>query len=643
MKRKYIVTLCAALIFNLVNAQLKLPKLISDGVILQRDAKLTIWGWDSPKQKINITFQGAQFSATTNENGYWSVDLKSYPAGGPYVMQIEGSSEVVINDILMGDVWLCSGQSNMELTMQRTSPIYQREITESANTNIRQFEVPDRFNFKVRQDTLSGGSWVSAHPSTIRSFTAVGYFFADSLNKALDVPIGLINAALGGSPAQAWMSEKALQKYPHYLSEMRQFQNDAFIDSIRRSDQSRSYNWYQQSSMKDLGRKSVPSWTEANYDDNSWPSMSIPGYWSDVNNELANGVVWFRREFESDQVGPADLEMGRIVDADSVFVNGTFVGRTTYQYPPRRYKIPDGVLKKGTNSIVVRVINNSGKGGFIADKAYEIRFPDQKIDLSGKWKYKFGTSMPPLAGPTFIRWKPGGLFNAMISPLLNLNIKGAIWYQGESNANNSKQAYEYRDLLSDLIKDWRLHFEQDDFPFITVQLVNFMAARQNPQPSNWAILRESQLLSLKEPNTALVVGIDLGEWNDIHPLNKKDVGKRLALGALNKAYDQDITYSGPLYVSGNTNQEKMILTFDHVGGGLTVKGDQLNGFAIAGENKAFVWANAKIVGDKIEVWHPDVKRPLAVRYGWADNPDKVNLYNKEGLPASPFRTDDWKE
>jgi len=296
------------------------------------------------------------------------------------------------------------------------------------------------------------------------------------------------------------------------------------------------------------------------------------------------------------------------------------------------------ILKPGKNTIAVRVINSSGQGGFVPDKTYEIATQDTAYDLRGDWKYRLGTTMEPLAGETFIKWKPLGLYNAMISPLVNYRIKGVAWYQGESNA---ERPVEYRELLPALIRDWRNHWEEGEFPFLVVQLPNFMGAKSEPSESNWAMLREAQSNALALPNTGIVVTVDIGEWNDIHPLDKKDVGDRLALAAQKIAYgDEHVIYSGPLYQSMRIEGNTVVLTFTNTGGGLIAKGGELKCFAIAGSDKKFVWANAKIENGNVIVSSSNVLNPVAVRYAWADNPEGANLYNKEGLPASPFRTDE---
>jgi sialate O-acetylesterase len=337
---------------------------------------------------------------------------------------------------------------------------------------------------------------------------------------------------------------------------------------------------------------------------------------------------------------PAKLILGRIVDADSVFINGTFVGTTSYQYPRRRYDIPPNVLKKGRNLIVVRVINSAGRGGFVPEKPYEIQTEKTTIDLKGLWRYRLGAGMEPLKSQTFIRWKPLGLYNAMIAPLLPYRIKGVIWYQGESNADRPA---EYGALFPALIRDWREHWHQGDFPFLFVQLPNFMEPRAEPSESNWARLRESQLRTLSLPNTGMAVTIDIGEWNDIHPLDKKDVGWRLSLAAQRVAYgDTQVVSSGPLYQSMSIQGNRILLRFLDTGAGLIAKGGgELRSFAIAGADRHFVWAKAAIEGNGLAVWSDSVSNPVAVRYSWADDPEGANLYNKDGLPASPFRTDDW--
>ncbi|MEH6406395.1 MAG: sialate O-acetylesterase [Leeuwenhoekiella sp.] len=641
MKKIYslllVLTLC--LTFCSVEAQIKLPKLIADGMVLQRDTPIKIWGWATPQEAIVINFANKSYKTVADNDGNWQIKIKPTQAGGPYKMRVKGENEIIVNDIMIGDVWLCSGQSNMEIPMSRVSPLYGEEIATADNPDIRYFEVPKTYNFNQPQKDIEGGKWEKVNAENIEHFSAVAYFFAKNLSADLKVPIGLINSSLGGSPAEAWLSEEALKKFPDHYAEAQKYKDSSFIKSIEQGDQDRIHGWYNELNKKDIGL--AEDWKSINLDSSDWGEMNIPGYWADTDLGKINGSVWFTKKINIPQKWanhPVKLLMGRIVDADSVFVNGNFVGNTTYQYPPRRYEIPAQTLKTGENIITVRVINESGRGGFVEDKPYKLIYNNEEITLEGSWKYKLGVEMPYLKGQTFIRWKPEGLYNAMINPLINYAIKGVIWYQGESNADAPD---EYQDLFSTLIKDWRNKWGQGDFPFLYVQLANYMAAKEEPGDSNWARLRDAQLKTLSMPNTGMAVATDIGEWNDIHPLNKKAVGDRLAQAAKNVAYGEDIVPGGPVFKSVKNKDDKMIISFKNVGSGLIVKGDKLEYFSIAGEDKKFVWAKAKIEGDKIIVSSPEVKNPVAVRYGWADNPEGANLYNKEGFPASAFRTDSW--
>ncbi|HEV8514747.1 MAG TPA: sialate O-acetylesterase [Cyclobacteriaceae bacterium] len=630
------ICLCLLITADLA-AQIKLPRLISDGVIFQRDAKLKVWGWASAKEDVSLLFKDKVYKTSADENGRWELSIPSQPSGGPFEMTFKGKNEITIHNILFGDVWVCSGQSNMELTMDRAKDRYPSVIANSENTNIRQFLVPDKYDFKKAQDDLDGGTWESANPKNLLQFSAVAYFFAKEIYEKEHVPIGLINAALGGSPVEAWMSEDALIPFPSLHDELIKFRDDKVIQEIESSDNQRSKDWYKELNSKDIGLSSSTKWTDPKLDDNDWTETTVPGFWADGQLKNTNGAVWYRRKINVPKslVGmPLRLWLGRIVDQDSVFVNGKFVGTTGYQYPPRKYVIGPSILNEGENTIVVRIINSGGKGGFVPNKPYFIASEKDTVNLTGTWKYKLGTAMPPLAGSTAVRWKPGGLYNKMISPLLTTSIKGVIWYQGESNAS---RADEYRKTFPALIKNWREKWKQVDFPFLFVQLANFMEKRTDPSESEWASLRDAQLHALTLPKTGMAVAIDLGEWNDIHPLNKKDVGHRLAVIAEHLAYnDKKNVYSGPLYQSSKINGNKIEISFTNVGSGLLAKSGDLNYFSIAGADKKFVWAKAKIENNKIVVWSDEVVKPELVRYAWADNPEGANLYNKEGLPASPF-------
>jgi sialate O-acetylesterase len=398
---------------------------------------------------------------------------------------------------------------------------------------------------------------------------------------------------------------------------------------------------------RDRGLSGQQPWFDTAYVPKEWRKIGIPGYWEDQGIKDLNGVVWYRREIKvpAAMVGkPAKVFLGRIVDADELYINGRKVGNTTYQYPQRRYAISSDVLMPGKNLFVIRVTNNAGKGGFVPDKPYCLIADGDTLDLKGYWQYKVGEVFIPgqgFRGARFIAQnEPTALYNAMVAPLIHYTIKGMVWYQGASNANRPA---EYAQLQPAMIEDWRSKWQEGDIPFLYVQLPGYMDYNYLPSESQWAILRESQLKSLSVPNTAMTVNIDLGEWNDIHPDRKKPVGDRLALAAEKLAYGENIVYSGPIYQSSVVQGNKITITFTGTGSGLTTTdGEPLAEFSVAGPDRHFVWAKASIISpNKIIVWSDQVLHPVAVRYGWADNPVNPNLCNKEGLLASPFRTDDW--
>lgn len=638
--RRFAAAACILFVLNsLVFGAVRLPRLISDGMVVQRDVPVRVWGWADAGEKVTVTFAGERGSAAADAEGRWEVTLEPMGAGGPFEIEVKGDNRIVIRDVLVGDVWVCSGQSNMELMMERVRDTYADVIAGCSNPRIRHYEVPDRYDFQMPREDLEGGKWEAANPESVLKFTAVGYFFARELYEKHGVPVGLINASLGGSPAQAWLSGEALGEFPSHIAVAKQYRNDAYVKSVIDRNNAISREWYGRLDRFDEGLAGGTKWFDPACDMSGWDSMDVPGYWAKGKLGALNGAVWFRRDFEvpAEMVDQqARLELGCIVDSDKVYVNGTLAGTTGYRYPPRRYDIEPGVLKEGRNTIVVRVISASGEGGFVEDKPYQLTAGGRTVDLSGAWKYRLGAVMEPLPGEVFVRWQPAGLYNGMIAPLTKMPIKGVTWYQGESNTANPA---EYESLFGAVITDWRAKWGQGEFPFLYVQLANFMETKAEPTESSWALVRDAQRKALALKNTGMAVAIDLGEWNDIHPVNKRDVGRRLALAAERIAYgDSSVVYSGPIYRSMRIEGNKAVLSFGHVGRGLVCRGGELKSFAVAGADGRFVWAKAEIRGDEIVVWSDEIDTPAAVRYAWADNPEGANLYNKEGLPASPFRT-----
>lgn len=621
-------------------AQIRLPKLISDGMVLQRDAPLKIWGWAKPGEKVTLRFRNKTYKATTSTLSKWEISLPAMPAGGPYQMEITGSNRITLQDILLGDVWFCSGQSNMVHQLNIHDVTYAEEIRTANNPQIRQFCVPTLTNLQHPQQELPQGQWKAAVGEDIRPFSAVAYFFAKTLQERYKVPIGIINASVGGTPIEAWMSEEGLKRFPETLATLEKNKDTAYVQSLIRKAASTTRKL-----PDDAGLQASPKWYETTDQSKGWRSINLPGYWEDQGIKDLNGTVWYRRELElpATMAGKAaKVFLGRIVDADELYINGILIGKTAYQYPQRRYAIPEQILKAGKNSVVVRVTNTAGKGGFVPDKPYCLFAGADTVDLKGTWQYKVGSVFKPQlrseSQPGInLSNQPSALFNAMVAPLIPYAIKGFCWYQGESNAG---QPQAYTQLLPALIENWRTLWKQPALPFLYVQLPGFMDYQYLPSESNWALLREAQLKALAVPNTAMAVAIDLGEWNDIHPDNKKDVGKRLARTALHTAYHENIVPTGPLVQSVQIEGNQLMIKFTNVGKGLQSRdGEPLSEFAIAGSDKKFVWAKARIDGDQVVVSSEEVSNPKYVRYAWSDHPVNPNLFNKEGLPASPFRTD----
>ena len=622
MNRKIATCTVLAALFALfatgAQAKVRLPRLIGDRMVLQRDAELKIWGWADAGEKVTVKFRDVYYDTQADASGRWHVMLPPQPAGGPYLMEV---NEHVIRDILVGDVYLCSGQSNQETPIARLVELFP-EIEVANNPNIRHFKVPTSNTPEALQEDIPGGAvWHLGTASEVMNWTALAYFLAQELNAYTRVPIGMLVSSLGGSAIESWVPQEELKPFPDLMLDK------AALDSVRRltSDQG-------------AGR-----WADPDLDDAAWQTVQLPGTWQEAGIK-ARGVVWYRKtiELDADMAGKfSRLYMGTLVDNDSVFVNGTFVGRTTYTYPPRKYNVPAGVLREGKNVIAVKLAAPAGNGEFVKDKPYKLVNSGGEVSLTGAWKCRVGMNLDA-AKPYEARLKNlkrvgSGLYNGMIYPLRDYRVKAAVWYQGETNAGNPAP---YETLLKGLIKGWREVLQTPDLPFLLVQLPNFMQKRGQPSESGWAGIREAQLqVALTVPHTALATTYDVGEWNDIHPLNKKTVAQRLLLGARRIVYgEKKLTSSGPLYKDMQVDGNRVILTFTETGRGLAVKGGgKLKHFAIAGADGKYVWADAVIRGNKVIVSSPEVTDPVAVRYAWSDNPSDANLCNKEGLLASPFQ------
>lgn len=629
------ILLSAFLFFSVTAlADVTMPHIFSDNMVLQRDKPLRIWGWADKGEKITVSVNGQTQKTKAAKDGSWSVMLKAMPTGGPYDLSISGKNNIVYKNVLLGDVYVCSGQSNMEWMLQNTNNA-KEEIANASHPQLRLFTVKKETSFRPLKDVE--GKWDVCTPETVPDFSAVAYFFGRKLNADIGVPIGLIHTSWGGTNIQTWISWDEMSQYPEYKnvdvgakqkqSEEAKKNQAAFVQSLA-NDKGDMEKWYASPATAD------------------WKEMKLPQLWENTPVGNADGNIWFKKSFTlpAEQAGKAAyLHLGPIDDNDVTYVNGVQVGATNSYSTDRVYDIPAGTLRDGTNEVTVKVIDTGGGGGIYGEeKQMSVEAGGKSFPLAGIWQYRpsvlntnFGLQN---SGPNSF---PSQLYNAMIAPIINYAIKGAIWYQGESNAGES---FKYRTLFPQMINDWRKKWGYD-FPFFWAQLANFMPQDSIPQESGWAELREAQSMTLSLPATGQAVIIDIGERNDIHPRNKQDVGYRLALAAEKVVYDKDIVYSGPVYTSMQKEGNKIVLKFTNTGSGLDVhnKYGYLQGFTIAGADKKFHYAQAKVTGDgEVTVSSDKVSDPVAVRYAWANNPDDANLYNKEGLPASPFRTDTWK-
>lgn len=624
-------------IFSLqVVAEIRLPHIFSDNMVFQRDQPIKIWGWADKKEQVEVHFLNQSKKVRADKYGEWQIELDPLSYGGPYELYIKSeNSNICFRNILIGEVWLCSGQSNMEWVVANVADA-KNEINEANYSQIRSFNVLKDMDVKPKDDLK--GKWTICSPETVSDYSAVAYFFARKLYQELNIPIGIINSSWGGTDIESWTSATAFEQLPEkFRARYQGFDAEHYEQFVQEIEQRRLA--YEKALTSDPGN--IQEWYSYNYDDTLWKSVSVPGLW---RNELIaiDGSVWMRFELDlpdSEKGKEATLILGPIDDNDVTWVNGVKVGETEGHTIERSYKVPANILKAGKNNITIKVIDTGGDGGLYGDADNTcLEVGAKRYSLSGEWKYKTGVTKNEFH---YIDVSPNmyyaTLFNSMINPITSYRIKGVIWYQGENNAAN---AYNYRTMFPALINDWRKQWGYE-FPFYWVQLANFMGKDNEPQDSQWAELREAQTMTLSLPQTGQAVITDIGQAEDIHPRNKQDVGLRLALNALNKDYGMsDIVYSGPTYKSMQIEGNKIIISFDNVGSGLVVKNKYgyIEGFAIAEKGGKFYWAKAYLDGNDVVVYSSKVVHPAEVRYSWSNNPD-VNLYNKEGLPAVPFRTD----
>lgn len=641
--KKFILLLALCALTNVLSAQIKLPHIFGDNMVLQREKPITVWGWAKAKEKVTINFHDQTKTTVADKAGKWSVKLDAEKAGGPYTLTVSGKNSVTLTNILVGEVWICSGQSNMEWPVRMASNAAQ-EIAEANYPQIRHIKIPNVVASTPQADFASG-DWKVCSPETAGYFTAVGYFFAVKLAKELNVPVGLINTSWGGTHSETWTSREAFQNSDEFKSMIASVPvlNLDEINKKRTAENALRLEALQ--GKVTVTQQEVERWKSPDDDDAAWPVMQIPALWEESVFPGLDGIVWLRKTFSvspADAGRAAELHLGMIDDSDETYVNGVKVGGLTAQYnTPRVYTIREGLLKAGRNVISVRVTDTGGGGGIYgpADQV-KITIGDRTESLAGTWKLRVENmtstgSIGPNDYPTL-------LFNAMLNPLIPFTIQGAIWYQGESNAG---RAFQYRKAFPLMITDWRKHWGQGDFPFYFVQLSSFNDHNGNSNAgSAWAELREAQAMTLKLPNTGMAVTTDIGEANDIHPRNKKDVGYRLAAIALTDTYRKNLVSRGPTFDALTIRGAEAIVSFKHIGSGLVTpdKYGYLRGFELAGDDRKFYPAQAFIQDGQVIVRSAAVTKPVAVRYNWMDVALEGNLFNREGFPAEPFRTDSWK-
>jgi len=644
---------------------------LKDAMVIQRDASFPVWS----SKKVTVTFLGKTYESKETD-GKWLVTLDPQKAGGPFTMEIAFDDDSVsIKDIYCGDVWLCSGQSNMEMMMQRLRDDYSEEwdlITAKKDLPVRQFKVPQNYDFLNAQDNLQDGYWQKPSKETLHEFSAVAWFFANYLYEKYKIPVGLVNTAWGGTPVQSWMSEEALSLFPEKIAEGKKYADPKKREEIASIAGKAVQKWETSLKEKDLGLKE--QWQNIKTDISKWGNINLPGNFT--KEDLFNfcGVIWLAKDFEAKKnFIDAKVWLGTIVDADTVFINGVEIGNTTYRYPPRKY-IPAGLIKHGKNRIVIRVTCNSGEGGVTCGKPFRIfskagdggadlNSENETIELSGTWKYQIGAAAERRPDDFYFQRQPMGNFNSMIAPVLKFPLKGVIWYQGESN---DSYPFDYEKLFPLMINDWRLKNNCSALPFLFVQLPIWKAPSDNNENSSWAIIREAQRKAMSVPFTGMAAALELGEWNDLHPLNKKDVAYRLFLAAEKTVFGVINTSPGPVIKDWKIDNNKILINFDNCGDGLCVFSEveavtvSTNAFLRTLEletpehfkdvsSAAYVSAlcDDKYIRLPAEIEGKDIisidissiknKKINKILYAWADNPRDRQLFNSDGLPVIPFK------
>ncbi|HEV7778941.1 MAG TPA: sialate O-acetylesterase [Luteibacter sp.] len=625
-------------------AKLELPLLFTDGAVLQRDTPIRVWGWSTPGATVTLGFDGGKATAKAGSDGRWQAEFPARKAGGPFALSVDdGSEKRDIKNVVVGDVFLCSGQSNMEFMVHQGRDAA-KEIASASDPMVRHFKIPNSASAEP-EDRLAGGSWKVANPQNVGDFSGACWFFARDIRaKYPNVPIGLINSSWGGSNIEAWMNaETTHANVPDIVAHVRELEEKERVAT----DATRKHlaAWPEAGRVEKTDAKGTPLWAAEHIDETQWVPIAVPAYWETVGFYGMDGLAWYRTSFDLSAAEAAQgvtLGLAMIDDSDRSFVNGRLIGATDAKWDGVRvYKVPAGALHAGRNSLAIRV-DDLGAGGGIHGDAVTLFVQTAggaRRPFTAPWVFRPGVvTISALDGRNHVATL---LYNKMIHPLLPYPLRGVLWYQGEENAS-AGEAIRYRDQFAAMIHQWQADWKQPDLPFVWVQLANWKTDKDTATESPWAELRESQSATLKLPHTAQAVIIDIGDPDNIHPTNKQDVGHRLALGVRHAVYGETLAYSGPTYSAVSFDGAKATLRFDLYGSTLAVRGGGTGvaGFEVAGSDHVFHPAHAYIDGDRVIV-SSDVAEPAIVRYAWSDNPVEANLVNAGGLPASPFRTATW--
>ena len=637
------------------SAKVKLQPLFSSNMVLQQQTQAPIWGEAMAGKTVTVvtSWDNLSYQTKADSQGRWQVKVKTPAAGGPYRITISDGKPTVLDNVMIGEVWICSGQSNMEMMMKDIKNSKEEIAATSSHPNIRLLKV-ERETSRAPLDKFHapGESWQVSSPEWAEEFSAVAFFFGREIEKYRNVPVGLIETCWGGTDAKSWTSHDFIEQLPDFSHEANNldsvFHAYSDLDQVYKNDWQR---WFGDAAATEAKANAdmngdILTWAAPSYDDTGWFDVSLPGFSEEPQLVNYDGMYWLRKSFDipARWRGKAlKLNMGMVDDHDQTFFNGKMIGHSVGVRTIRSYEIPATATRTDKGTVALRILDGGGGTGIYGFRGHlSISCGNDTMLIDGTWKGRCSVDIDHLPDT------PKGqisyvnistlLYNAMLAPIIPYAMRGAIWYQGEENAN---RAYQYRELLPTMIRDWR-HQWGTDFPFYIVQLANYQPQLKEPNESDWAELREAQSMTTRLENTAMSCTIDIGEADDIHPKNKQEVGRRLGLLARALTYGENIEYSGPVYKGYKMEASAIHLSFDHTTGGLTTSdGKRVRGFAVAGPDHKFYWADARIEGNEIVVSSSKVKLPVAVRYAWADNPD-CNVVNGEGLPMFPFRTDDWQ-